>query len=194
MRPTLLLVLALATGGTLASAAHPTPPPHAPPAPKPPEKPFVGRDTEAVKAAFPGTDRDVLEQPESLELLSIHPYPDGDGKPANEKESFQGYKVLGRAAVTEAAERRALVEAVYKGLNDRYGPAPACFNPRHALRAKKGEVTVDVVICYECETVQVHSKAHPDGRKTVRSATTASGVLDKALKDHKLPKHVDPPR
>lgn len=220
-----LAPLALLLGLSVARADEPPRPPPAPPAPAPrpaepppvpkdppkdppkeapkeapkqAPKPFEGRDTKAVEAAFPSDDRDVLEQPDSLELLALHPYPGTpEGTPAKPEDGFQGYKVLGRAALTDTQERRVLVEGVYKGLNGEYGPAAGCFNPRHALRAKKGERRIDVLLCYQCETAHVFSASHTKaagqqgGQAIVRLAKAGEDALDALLKAHDLKKHVD---
>jgi hypothetical protein len=36
--------------------------------------------------------------------------------------------------------------------------ASGCFEPRHGLRAMKGTRSVDLVICFSCRWIEVHSE------------------------------------
>ena len=87
-----------------------------------------------------------LENPESLELLSLDPgEPGGEAPPS----AFHTYAVLGKTPL-EGADRTRIVQALYDGITDSDGTVAACFEPRHGIRAKGAGHTVDVVICFKC--------------------------------------------
>lgn len=100
---------------------------------------------------LPAEVRAVIDGAESFELISVHPMPLRD---EGSDRVFRRHPVLGRATADEgvAAEVRALL---YRGINASDGTVAACFNPRHAFRAKRGDRTVDVLICYECLTIEI---------------------------------------
>ena len=100
-------------------------------------------------AAYTSTEREVLSAPESFELMSLLPER-GDHPPAGAGEDFHGYRVLGRAFVTDASEREELLDAFEPGVKESDGRVAKCFNPRHALRIRKGARTIDLAICFEC--------------------------------------------
>lgn len=87
--------------------------------------------------------KDILENAEQFELYSLNPT-------SRDKEGFNGWKVLGKTAIKDADTRKAIVDALYKGLADSDGKAAKCFDPRHGIRATGKGKTVDVVICFEC--------------------------------------------
>lgn len=112
----------------------------------------------------------VLEAPDTVELVALHPYPWDEGEPASEEEAFHGYKVLGRADATDAVDARQAVALVYEAVAEHPDMYAACFNPRHGLRATKGDDVLDLVICFEC--LQMHVFV-PSGER--RSAGVADG-------------------
>ena len=65
-----------------------------------------------------------------------------------------------------------------------------CFNPRHAIRAKKGNDTVELLICFECGQIQIRSpwatnylEITPDPAPTFNKVLKQAGVpLPKNLK------------
>jgi hypothetical protein len=77
-------------------------------------------------------------------------------KPDPKKESFHGYAVLGKLDVKSAEDRKKLVDALRQGAEDNPGAVAACFNPRHGIRMKTADSTVDLVICFECLSVEVY--------------------------------------
>lgn len=62
--------------------------------------------------------------------------------------------MLGRTTLA-AAEGRQLVARLKESLWEPGGQSPACFNPRHAIRAALGGRTVELVICFECVKTRV---------------------------------------
>ncbi|MCD6051483.1 MAG: hypothetical protein K0Q55_2892, partial [Verrucomicrobia bacterium] len=102
----------------------------------------------------------VLDAPDSFYLYSLHPEPAAFRRPQTPQEAtnvvsklgeeYHGFEILGRAEVVDPVQRRELVDALKRGVSEGKGPAPSCFSPRHGIRAVKGGVTVDLVICFEC--------------------------------------------
>ena len=121
-------------------------------------------------AVFSPAVEGVLNAPETVELLALHPLPH-DAPPASRADDFYGYRVLGRAPLVDADARVELVEAVKDGVRGSDGTFAACFEPRHGLRFTRGTDTVELVICYECLALDVYG---PGGAR--EHHTTISGV------------------
>lgn len=118
-----------------------------------------------------------LEKADELEVYSL----DGE-QPA--KDGWHGFKLLGKTAVKgpEAHEVGALVA---KGVAE--GKIGAkCFIPRHGVRVTHDGKTYDLVICFECRWVYVHTDG---GDKAARFATSdaAEKALNAALTEAKVP-------
>jgi hypothetical protein len=130
-----------------------------------------------------------LETGTSIEILALHPFPhEADGKPTSPEEGFHGYRILGRAPITDPGERRRLIEALYDGLA-RPAPFAACFNPRHGIRAVAGADTIDLVVCFECDTVQIHSPARAERPGSLPTSRAPEPAFDVILAAHGLEKH-----
>jgi hypothetical protein len=68
--------------------------------------------------------------------------------------------ILGRSNVSESDDRRFLGEAIRDGLRDAPEVVAKCWEPRHALRFRKGTLDKYVVICFRCG----HGFAEEDGK------------------------------
>ena len=102
-------------------------------------------------------ERAVLAAPEALELLALLPSPSGEDRLlAPEEDAFRGYRVLGRAVVDGAEERAQLVGLVRRGIDAAGKETASCFLPRHGLRARRGDATVDLLLCYECLRARIY--------------------------------------
>jgi len=122
----------------------------------------------------------VLNGAKQFELYSLDPNED-----ERVKDGFHEWKILGKLIVTEADVRKKLGEALTDGIKNAPERGRKCFNPRHGIRVVADSKTFDFVICYECRWVQIYS-----GNKHIKTCLTASeqqGVLDKVLKDAKVP-------
>jgi hypothetical protein len=109
-----------------------------------------------LNKAFPADSRKVFEQSDNFILYSIEPRPLSPlQKQAN---TFQGYPIVRKIEITDQKTRADLVAHFYSGMADQIalGYASGCFNPHHAIRATKGQKTVDLVICFLCSNVRVH--------------------------------------
>ena len=113
----------------------------------------------AVALVGCGDSRDVpapamraLENAEQYVLLSLEPVP--PAKPG--LEQFHGYGVLGQTTVADAAMRKRLNDALRRGARESDGRVAACFNPRHGIRVTRAGKTTDLVICFECLSVNAY--------------------------------------
>jgi hypothetical protein len=116
-----------------------------------------------VAKALPGNYRDVLENSDKFELLTL--------ACPNEvlPEGFDGtdtigprYRIVNRRDIDDPELRLTLVSAFYdavKAGEDNVGTA--CFEPHHGIRATKGSETVTILVCFMCHNFYVL----PDGVK-----------------------------
>lgn len=91
----------------------------------------------------------LLDKAETFEVYSLDPGQKMD------KEGFHGWKVLGKTEIKDEAKRKRLGDALRVAAEDNFGMVAACFIPRHGIRLKGGGKTVDLVICFQCLSVQV---------------------------------------
>jgi hypothetical protein len=124
---------------------------------------------------LPATVSALLDEADSVELLSIDP---GE-RISDPSAGFHGWKVLGRTTLRNDAGRRAIVLAIQRGVGEA-DDAAGCFEPRHGLRATKGNKVVDFVICFSCRWIEVH-----DGGQSafVRTTASAKPAINRALRD-----------
>lgn len=131
----------------------------------------------------------LLDRADTFELYSLDPDERrARGKAAPPKDTFHDWAVLGKTKVTSKADRKRLADALRLGVEDNFGMAAGCFIPRHGIRLKDGDRTVDLVICFECLSVQVFEdgKAKPGFLTTGGPQPTFDAVLKAA--GVKLPK------
>jgi hypothetical protein len=112
----------------------------------------------------------VLEKATELDVYSL-----AGTAQKGDKDAWRGAKVLGKTTVKKDAERKAVVEAVKKGVVEGGQPA-RCFIPRHGVSATHNGKTVDLVICFECGWIYVYV----DGEKQ-NPSLTISGTPEKPL-------------
>ena len=131
---------------------------------------------------LPADAQAVLDKAEEIELYSLDPAENADAE--KPKEQFHGWRVLGKTTVTKG-DKKDVVEALGKGIKGSDGSVAACFNPRHGIRATHDKKTVELVICFECLSMQVFE----GGEKTASVLTTATPqkTLDKVLTAAKVP-------
>ena len=126
------------------------------------------------------SDADRLFADGEFELLSIDPAILTDRQRRRLKgQLFHGYKVLGRVKVPKGSQRDHLVQALREAIANAGYVTVYCFDPRHGIRASLGAHAVDLVICFECDKIQVHSSAMA---AFVSTGDSAQPVFDQALK------------
>ncbi len=119
-----------------------------------------------------------------MTLYSLHPYLRDDSA-SPDTDRLHGYRILGRAEITDRAEQRSLLNALADGVRKNRGVVAMCFNPRHALRIEGGFAPIDLVICFECLQIYPHGF---NGDKGIVTSEAPEPVFDAALKNHGLPK------
>jgi hypothetical protein len=122
----------------------------------------------------------VLENAKSFDLYSLDP----DRLKGKPKNDFHGWRVLGKTAVADNTTRAGVLAALKKGIADSDGSVAGCFNPRHGIRASHNGTTVDLVICFQCLSLEVYV----DGkRSSVLTTGSPQPELDKVLKAAGVP-------
>jgi hypothetical protein len=95
-------------------------------------------------------DRDVLENADVLTVLRLDPE-------SRVADGFHGFAVVNRAEVP-APSRKAVIDVLSRAISDSDGRMAKCFIPRHGISAKKGDASVDLVICFECSQLYVYGR------------------------------------
>jgi len=127
---------------------------------------LLASTSHAAPSRIPSDIREILENADNFELLSIDP----DIRGSTRNNLFHKWNVLGRIMVRDRSARIKLVTAFRRGVEENPGYAAACFNPRHGIRASYAGKSVDLVICFECAQVEAYS----DGRERSGFLITAS--------------------
>lgn len=98
----------------------------------------------------------ILAAADGATLYALHPYPhETEGAEWADRARLDDYVILGEAAV-DAATAQQVLGHVYDGIEASDGRVAACFNPRHGIRVHGADGTVDLVICYECLSMEIH--------------------------------------
>lgn len=134
----------------------------------------------SAAAALPADTRKLLDRAETVELLSLDP----NRRDEKGKGSFHGYKVLGKVDLKMKADRAKVLKALYKGIDDSDGSVAACFIPRHGIRAKVDGKTVEIVICFQCHSMNVYIG---DKKTSVLTDGSPAATFNKVLTDAKVP-------
>ena len=154
---------------------------------------YAGRDGALVKGLLPGDARDILEHADQFEILSLRPRGTWIENDTTQylPGLFHGHRILGRAAVPPERRRR-LVEALYAGVNESPSLGAGCWEPRHGIRARRGDRTVELQICFKCIAVRATGLRVPETDKLVRrkrpTTRSPNPVFDAELRRLGLPK------
>jgi len=105
----------------------------------------------AKRKLLPAEVKQILDSAEQLELFSI-------GTPLTDSpaltDTFQTCILRGKATINEVSERKVLLNSLYKGIQESADPA-ICFEPGYALRATSNSETVELLICFECNQIEI---------------------------------------
>ena len=131
--------------------------------------------------SFPESVQSVLENSDQMELISLDP----SFLEKKEKEGFHGWKVLGKVSIKDAQSQKSVLATIEDGIAKHDGSVALCFNPRHGLHVTQEGKTVDLILCFECNQIQIFLDGErlPDilvGRKP-------QTLLDGLLKEGKIP-------
>ena len=102
----------------------------------------------ARSGLLPGTAREIVENADYFEIISLDPYRTHEGK-----DRFHGYVIRGRAELRDPDMRKRLLSALYSSLGHGM-PGILCFDPRHAIHAVRNGHSVDLLVCFQCEQVE----------------------------------------
>jgi hypothetical protein len=136
---------------------------------------------------FHTSSYDIFRSGEKIVVYSLAQPPLGGIDPqktstSNLKDGFRGYPILAQAEILDPNLRSELKSTLVKGMNQN-AVAAKCFNPRHGLRVSSGLRTVDLVICFECSSLEVHSTK----RVSVLSVSnSAEALFDRILRSNKI--------
>ena len=111
----------------------------------------------AAKPHLPPGVKSLLLNADEFALFSLDPEPDFEHKSTN---AFVNHAVLGQIKIITMTTRTSLVAALDEGIGgmgNGLALLPDCFNPRHGVRARKNGETVEFLICFECEQIEVYS-------------------------------------
>jgi hypothetical protein len=130
---------------------------------------------------IPADAKDVLEKADRFEVLALDLLtPDDAGK-----ETFHGWKVVRKKTIDKAEARKALAEALEKGVAEYKGKGKPAFFPRHGLRVKRGEKVADFVLCFGTGNARAYVDGRPETPFLVSGSPAAA--FDKALEGAALP-------
>lgn len=134
----------------------------------------------------------VLVAPQAMEIFALHPYPedvDDEMPELAELPVFDDYPVLGQAAITSAEDQRALIDLICEGIYGGSDMAEECFFPRHGVRIKGADRTVDLIICYEC--LQIAGRGLPEGVDVPNTSDSVAPRVTAFYEAHGLKIHED---
>ncbi len=132
-------------------------------------------DREPIPAAY----REVLENAETLELLSLNSNPEPSAT-----KLFHGNEILGRTKLGKE-QRRKVLTAMSEATKKAGLGGAGCFIPRHGLRATHKGITVGLVICFECGKIDLYY-GESDQYHTLVSNTPAK-LFNEILTEAKIP-------
>jgi len=99
-------------------------------------------------------------------------------------EKFHDYPILGEIEIKDSQTRNEVAQALLKGIENQSRDFPACFWPRHGIRAEKAGKVTDYVICFECSQVVVHwGSISP----VIRISDAPHELLNRLLKKANIP-------
>jgi hypothetical protein len=124
---------------------------------------------------LPESFREVLQNADLFELLSLDP----NAMPTREPGHFWGWRVLGLTAVEPPAARQEVFAALERGIAENTGWVAACFDPRHGIRARRGDQLVELVVCFRCSQVYLYADGKWDGSVLITHSPEA--VFDRVL-------------
>jgi len=128
----------------------------------------------------------LINRAETIHVFSLDPYTRDnmeDRSLFNEHENsatkFHGYTIYGSQKYTEESSKKHFRQAIIDSTPSiRIDPA-ACFWPRHGVRFTAGSETLDLVICFQCHSMNIYS---PSGDDSHLVTSGGKAVLNRMLK------------
>lgn len=100
----------------------------------------------------------VLSNAATLELFILHPEKDDE----SERPTLYGYEIQSTRTASGPVVM-SLIEALAHGDRENDERIGLCFNPRHGVRARGYGKVVELVICFECASVEIFVNGEPAG-------------------------------
>ncbi|HEV2320638.1 MAG TPA: hypothetical protein VGV18_12855 [Verrucomicrobiae bacterium] len=113
--------------------------------------------TSILETSLPADLRNFLENADEFTLYSL------DVDPGFEYFSMKGIRdtnILGQIKIPAGTQRNGLIKALADGISEfeaEHMVMADCFQPHHVIRARKGGVAMDFVICFEGRQIQAFS-------------------------------------
>lgn len=117
-------------------------------------QPFNEKDLVRLDERFPKESREILEAADRIDVFEFNGCGLETFTPPKltriQKSTFQGCTLVRQVKVTDQNLRKELVARTLYAIGSS-GNGNACFGPRHGIRAERGSMRVELVICFECE-------------------------------------------
>jgi hypothetical protein len=137
------------------------------------------RPSANVRNPLPPAAQTALAALPGAELVSLEPTADDDAPGPR----LEGYHVLGAMRLT-SRDARTAASAIREAVSSWNGAVAACFEPRHAIRARAGPHSYELLICYACQQMEVYE----DGKLVGSAGVTGSpATLNRILSTAQVP-------
>lgn len=121
-----------------------------------------------------------LKESEQMTLYSIDFHAFEESSPHDIR--FHGNRVLGETVISNAETRGQVARIIQKGVKAWDGSIYACFDPRHGLRVIHGAAVYDLLVCFECQGVEIFGGEIVEGKvkmhETMMDSTGIGGPAD----------------
>jgi hypothetical protein len=130
--------------------------------------------------------RHFLETSDQVIFYSLNPnnyveLPSGALVKQTKGETFHSNSVLGKVVITDPAEKEALVNSLFDSLSD---GSTMCHEPRHGIRAVRGNQKMDLTVCFMCSNVYFYPDGQPFYEKHMSGS--AKKLFNATLRKHHL--------
>ena len=134
-----------------------------------------------IRAAFPPAVKLVLDKSEKFYLYSLQSerLPEADLKTM---PNFHGYPISGQTRVRPTPQRTDLLTALRRGLGQR--SECACFSPTYGIRVVRDYKTVDLMISFGCEQMEIWDDR---GLHRISVSAKAQEVFNHVLAEYDVP-------
>jgi hypothetical protein len=99
-------------------------------------------------------------------------------------EKFHKNPVLGKATISDPAEKACIVNTLFDSFYDTDLRA-ACFFPHHGLRAIRRGKVMDLEICFFCGDIYIYKDGKQIGDQPIKG--DAKAISNQSLRVHHLP-------
>ncbi len=136
---------------------------------------------ERIRAVFPPDVKRVLDQSEKFYLYSLQsePLPKTD---LRTMPNFHGYPILGQTRVRSTPQRTDLLAALREGLGK--SSECTCFDPHYGVRIVRGNKTVDFVIGFGCEHMDIYDDR---GLHQISVSASTQRIFNQVLAEYDVP-------